>query len=103
MLSWAGQGRRGPLERMQGGQRVVHTNRSNKILFVQTPGVKVPGTSARGGMSQLEARHKQQTLRPGTLYVGRRALLAAWAASTVCRASLALLWVYQATQKKGPK
>lgn len=81
----------------------VHTNRGNKVLLVQTPGIKMAGSFARCVVRQLQVGNIQKPLRSGSLHTTRRTLFTPWAASTVCGASLALFWVYQVTKIKGPK
>lgn len=75
------------------GRSGVHTDGGNKVLLVQTPGVKVAGAFARRVVGQLEVGHVQKALGPAALHAGRRTLLAARAAGAVCGASLAFLWV----------
>lgn len=84
----------------------VHTNRGNKVLFVQTPGIKMTGSFARcccWVVRQLQVGNIQEALRSGSLHTTRRTLFTPRAASTVCRTSLAFFWVYQVTKIKGPK
>lgn len=80
---------------MQLGWMLVHTNRGYKVLLVQTAGVKVAGSSARGHVvrRQLQLRNVEEPLRPQSLHPARWALLAARAARAVRGAALTLLWV----------
>lgn len=89
--------------RMQPGLSGVHTNRSNKVLLVQTPGFKMAGSFARCVMRQLQLGNIQEGLGSGSLHTTRRTLFTPRAASTVCGASLAFFWVYQVTEMQGPK
>lgn len=88
---------------MQPGWSGVHTNRGNKVLLVQTPGIKMVGSFARCVVRQLQLGDIQEALRPGCLHTTRRTLFTPRAASTVCGASLAFFWVYQVTRIKRPK
>lgn len=88
---------------MQPGWSGVHTNRGNKVLLIQTPGIKMAGSFARCVVWQLQVGNIQKALRSGSLHTTRRTLFTPWAASTVCGASLALFWVYRVTEIKGPK
>lgn len=71
----------------------LHTNGSNKILFVQTPGVKLTRPFHRGRGWQLNSGHQEHTRRPGTLNADRRALLTARTARPICGTSLSFLWL----------
>lgn len=88
---------------MQPGLSGVHTNRGNKVLLVQTSGIKMAGSFARGVVRQVQLGDIQEALRSGCLHTTRRTLFTPRAASTVCGTSLALFRVYQVTKIKGPK
>ena len=76
------------------GRSGVHTNRGNKVLLVQTPGIKMAFSFPRGVVRQLQVGNIQEARRSGSLHTTSRTLFTPRAASTVCGASLALFWVY---------
>lgn len=102
MSSYGGRGGRFT-KHMQPGLSGVHTNRSNKVLLVQTPGIKMAGSFARCVVRQLQLGNIQEGLGSGGLHTARRTLFTPRAASTVSGASLAFFWVYQVTKMQGPK
>lgn len=71
----------------------VHTDRGNKVLLVQTPRVKVTGSSARRVVRQLQVGNIEENLRSGRLHATGGTLFAPGAAGAVGGASLSLFWV----------
>lgn len=87
--------------RMQPSWSGVHTNRGNKVLLIQTPGVKMSGSFARGVVGQLQVGHIQEALGSGGLHATRRTLFTPRAARAFRGASLAFFWVLPELKRQG--